>query len=86
MGTKLRMLRPELSEARALELGRMIGMVMAVLVDNLEYLPEVERRRLRAETYSMLSRYVDAEGPAVAGQSRGHAVRKLSRTARARPS
>lgn len=57
----LRLLIPSLRASRALELGRMIGMVMAVLLDNLAYLPIAERRRLRRETRTMLLRYVEAE-------------------------
>jgi len=57
----LRQLMPGLGAARALDLGRMIGMVMAVLLDNLAYLPDAARRRLRRETRTMLFRYVEAE-------------------------
>lgn len=60
-GIKLRMLIPALSESRARELGRTISMIMAVLIDNLAYLPATECRHLRKETYLMLSRYIEGE-------------------------
>lgn len=89
VGTKLKQLAPELGSARAQELGQMIGVVMAVLIDNLEFLPEVERRRLRAETQLLLSRHVAAEGVPVSSPvasaapgTRKSTVRRTSRAAR----
>ncbi len=89
VGAKLRQLAPGLGAARARDLGQMIGVVMAVLIDNLEFLPEAERRRLRAETRLLLGRHVAAEGVPVASPagSRGHhrpktAVRRTSRAVR----
>lgn len=61
IGERLLGLMPDLPAERALELGRMIGMVMAVLLDNLIYLPIGEQQRLRRETYAMLERYVGGE-------------------------
>jgi AcrR family transcriptional regulator len=91
VGAKLRELAPALGAARALELGRMIGVTMAVLVDNLEFLPPTESRRLRREFYLMLCRHVAAEGvPTDAAPVRRAArrpapprARRVSRGARA---
>lgn len=83
IATKLRTLRPGVAVPRALELGRTISMVMAVLVDNLEYLPAEEARALRRETRLMLCRYVDAEQPAPPGKTAAGGLRRLRRTFRA---
>ena len=58
VGVKLRQLKPRISRRRALDQGRMVSMVMGVLIDNLAYLPAAARKKLRCETYDMLSRYV----------------------------
>lgn len=58
VGAKLRQLKPEISRRRALDQGRMVSMVMAVLIDNLVYLPAAAQKTLRRETYHMLSRYI----------------------------
>ena len=74
VAAKLRQLAPALDAARAQALGRMVGVVMAVLIDNLEFLPEPERRGLREETQLLLCRHVAAEGVPV-----GHGDRALAR-------
>lgn len=58
VGAKLRQLDPRISRRRAVEQGRMVGMVMGVLIDHLVFLPAADRRQFRRETYDMLSRYV----------------------------
>ena len=89
VGGKLRQLTPGLTPGRAQELGQMIGVVMAVLIDNLEFLPATERRRLRTETRLLLGRHVAAEGVPVASlvENPPHTggksvVRRTSRAAR----
>jgi len=89
VGAKLRQLAPDLTPLRAQDLGRMIGVVMAVLIDNVEFLPDSERRRLRTETRLLLGRHVAAEGVPVASPTvpstvgaRKSAVRRTSRAAR----
>lgn len=79
VGAKLCQLAPALGSPRAQDLGQMIGVVMAVLIDNLEFLPEPDRRRMRTETRLMLARHVAAEGVPTNGRRRG----ALSRTSRA---
>ena len=77
---------PGLTPGRAQELGQMIGVVMAVLIDNLEFLPEAERRRLRTETRLLLGRHVAAEGvPVSLAETAAHTGRKsvVRRTSRA---
>lgn len=81
IGSRLQLLMPGLGKARAVALGRMIGMVMAVLIDNLEYLPENEGRQLRRETHAMLSRYVAAEARSRVGGSDVKSRRRLVRRA-----
>ncbi len=86
ISTRLSILIPGLPAARSFELGRMIGMVMAMLLDNLVYLPEDEQKRLRRETYAMIGRYVAGETPAPpvrAARKRAAGVRVM-RTPRAR--
>lgn len=85
-GAKLKSLMPGLDGARVLELGRMVGMVMSVLLDNIVYLPKADRQRLRRETHTMLSRYVDAEERAAAPAARRKAPARRSGAARARRS
>jgi hypothetical protein len=62
---------------------------MAVLIDNLEFLPDAEGRRMRNETRLLLGRHVAAEGvPVVAptgvsvNVGRKMLVRRISRAAR----
>lgn len=83
-GDRLRSMMPGIGEARALEVGRMVGMVMAVLLDNIAYLPEAERRRLRRETHTMLSRYVEPEVRRTVARSRAKAADKPGQAVRAR--
>lgn len=88
VAAKLRQLAPALDAARAQALGRMVGVVMAVLIDNLEFLPEPERRGLREETQLLLCRHVAAEGVPVGHGDRAPARRpariaRVSRVARA---
>lgn len=85
-GARLRAMMPAISEARALEVGRMVGMVMAVMIDNVVYLPEGERRRLRRETHAMLIRYVEAEVRRRARPPRREAAGRPNRTSRVRRS
>ena len=58
VGAKLRQLNPRIPRRRAIEQGRMVGMVMGVLIDHLVYLPVTARQQFRRETFDMLSRYV----------------------------
>ena len=87
VGAKLCRLAPALDVARAQDLGRMIGVVMAVLIDNLEFLPALERRHLRRETRLLLARHVAAEGVPVAPADAAPTARRrktlVRRTARA---
>lgn len=88
VAAKLQQLAPSLDAARARELGRMVGVVMAVLIDNLEFLPEPERKGLREETQLLLCRHVAAEGVPVGRGDRAPARRparsaRVSRGARA---
>jgi AcrR family transcriptional regulator len=83
VGARLRALAPGIGAARALELGRTVSVVMAVLIDNLEFLPDRERRRLRRETRLLLGRYVAAEGVPVAARSRVKAAVRFDRAGRA---
>jgi AcrR family transcriptional regulator len=89
VGAKLRQLSPGLSAARANDLGQTIGVVMALLIDNLEFLPDAEGRRMRNETRLLLGRHVAAEGvPVVAPTNvsvnvgRKTLVRRISRVTR----
>lgn len=83
VGSTLMAMMPDLPVARAQSLGRMIGVVMAVLVDNLGFLPDRERRRLRDETYLLLSRYVEAEGVDSLVVRAGRSVRRPTRSVHA---
>jgi AcrR family transcriptional regulator len=58
VGDRLRQLHPQVSRRRAIEQGRMLGVVMGLLIDNLAYLPPAARQTMRRETYDMLGRYV----------------------------
>ncbi|MFM7274459.1 MAG: TetR/AcrR family transcriptional regulator [Gammaproteobacteria bacterium] len=80
VGNRLASLLPGLPETRLLELGRMIGMVMAVLLDNLIYLPDAERLRLRRETHAMLGRYVAGEITAPARDAGGTRRKRPARS------
>lgn len=81
-GQRLQKLFPRLASDRAIELGRMLSVLMAVLLDNLEYLPQDEGRNLRRETRLILRRYIEAEGQSAAPRARSRPVTRTSRARR----
>ena len=56
----LRRLRPGMTARRATAVGEQIGIVVSVMMDNLQYVAPAAQRRLRRECLAMIAAYVEA--------------------------